>query len=172
MIGIEQKDYNKVSEEIVFEYLMKQYRNRKGKKPVWILSGEGSGDIRVGNKIIEVKGQKWINEGGRYDTFDFVRDDIIISEREREWLVKNPKLFDVYIVYNLVEEEDEEYQAARIAIVKGTDLKKLDHVYTSVRIKTPKNANVWQKTKQIKTNHLRWKIKDLKKKARNKRSKA
>jgi len=32
MIGIKQKDYNNVSEEIVFEYLMNRYHKGNGKK--------------------------------------------------------------------------------------------------------------------------------------------
>jgi len=62
MIGVE--DYNKVSEEIVFEFLMNQYRKGKVEKPEWILKNEGPGDIRIGKKIIEVKGQRWIYGGG------------------------------------------------------------------------------------------------------------
>jgi len=166
MIGVE--DYNKASEEIVFEFLMNQYRKGKGKKPEWILPKEGSGDIRVGNKIIEVKGQKWINPGEPQDNFDFVRGDIPISEGEEKLLDDAPKLFDVYIVYNLGKQDDRDYEAARISIVKGTELvnyKKYPRSYPTVRIKTTKETNIWKNIKPIKTRHLKWRIKDLRKKA-------
>jgi len=174
MIGIEQKDYNKVSEEIVFEYLMNQYRKGRGKKPMWILPKEGSGDIKVGNKIIEVKGQKWINRGQPEDNFDFVGNYVTISEGEEKLLDKKSELFDVYIVYNLGKQEDEEYESARISIVKGTDLvnyKKYPRSYPTVRIKTIKETNIWKNIKPIRTKHLKWKIKDLRKKAQDKKKK-
>jgi len=90
MIGIKQKDYNKVSEEIAFEYLLNQYSKGKGKKPVWILPKEGPGDIRIGNKIIEVKGQSGAHVGKPHDTFDFVSRYITISEGEEKFLDKKP----------------------------------------------------------------------------------
>jgi len=166
MIGVE--DYNKVSEEIVFEFLMNQYRKGKVEKPEWILKNEGPGDIRIGKKIIEVKGQKWIWRGQQQDNFDFVRSDIPISEGEEKLLKNYPKLFDVYIVYNLGKQDDKDYEAARISILKGTELAKKEKYrrsYPIVKINTPKKSNIWKNTKPIKTRHLKWKIKDLRKKA-------
>jgi len=173
MIGIKQKNYSEISEEIVFEYLMNQYHKGMGRKPEWILPKEGPGDIRIGNKIIEVKGQTGAHVGRPDDTFDFVARYITISEGEEKILDKNPRLFDVYIVYNLEKSYDKEYEAARISIVKGTDLvnhKKHPRSHPSVRIKTTKETNIWKNIKPIKTKHLKWKIRDFRKKAQDKKT--
>jgi len=113
-----------------------------------------------------VKGQKWIHVGQPQDDFDFVARYVTISEGEKKLLDRNPELFDVYIVYNLGKQDDDEYEAARISIVNGTELKKLQRSYPIVRIKTTKKTNIWKNIKPIKTKHLKWKTKDLRKKTK------
>jgi len=146
MDNIDPDQYETVAEELVFEYLQNQ-----GEVPKWVKPAPGNiGDIKVGDRIIEVKGQTedW-NATGEEDR---VRNSIKISKAEFDFMEKNPKLFDVYVVYRLKHNENPEYNKPKIAICKGVELVKIPPKIREVHIST--SYEFWKETEQITLNKI------------------
>ena len=145
MDNVKPNQYGKVAEEIVFEYL-----KRKGKNPQWIK--KGIGDIRIGQKIIEVKGQNEDWEGS--ENTDRVQNSITISKSEYDFLRTNPNKFEVYVVYRLKYNKDPKYNKPKIAICKGKDLIKQKSQPKTISIKTP--FEFWKTIKPITLNKTKY----------------
>jgi len=125
--------FGKLAEKIVHDIL-----ESKGKK---VISRHDTGpntfgDFEVDGKIIEVKGF-WTDEDSESDE-DFPSSQIQLSAKEWELLEKNPKKFELWIVYRLDRKHStNKGWPTKYTIIPGPLLlkfKKIDRVI----LKTPK----------------------------------
>lgn len=143
---VRKSEYGNEAERIVFEFL------KLKKKKVYLHGTKGYhfrfGDIQIGDnkdtcKIIEVKGQ-----GEDFDPitdWDVPRHSISISKTEYGFLEKDPKRFEVWVVYRLKYNKNPKWNKPKIAICKGSELIKQGYVIRNYHIKTPNGF--WENTK-------------------------
>lgn len=128
----------RMAERIVINYLRKH-----GKKPEKITGNKNFGDLRVGKKIIEVKGDSEF-----YEKDSRIRDYIELSVKEKKFLEKNPNLFEVYCVFGLA------WETPRIVEVSGKEILKIKPKIRQWKYDTKKEF--WKNKK-----HIIWKMPKL-----------
>jgi len=155
MDNVKKHQYRKVSEELVFEYLVEK---EKLKDVEYVKQQSGNfGDIQIGKnkktcKIIEVKGQKTDNYS---DTeYDWVSTYVTISENEYKFLKKNPDRFDVYIVYRLRHDKNPKWNKAKIAKIDGRTL--LDKCKRSMTVRLSTPQSLWKDITTINLNKTKY----------------
>jgi len=142
---ITQKDYNVISEAIVFDLLEKKYGKGKVKK---VPRGPGNiGDFKVGKKTIEVKGLYVDEQGSDDDEFDFVSRSYNFSDKEWKIIRKDPDNFELWVVYRLDRKNYKDWDV-KYAVMDGHTLRKCKPSWYKVTLAMPKK--MWEDTTQKK----------------------
>jgi len=140
---ITDKDYNIISEAIVFDLLEKEYGKGKVKR---VPSGPGNiGDLKVGKKTIEVKGLSVDESGSDGDKFDFVSRGFSFSDKEWKIIQEDPDNFELWVVYRLDRKTYKEWDV-KYAIMDGRTLLKCKPSWRKVTLAMPKK--MWEDTIQ------------------------
>jgi len=154
MDNVRKHQYGRVSEELVFEYLVEK---EKHKDVEYIKQkARNFGDIKIEknkkiSKIIEVKGLKTDNNSDT--TYDWVTKYVTLSKNEYDFLVENPDKFEVCIVYRLRHDRNPNWNKAKIARIDGRKLIECK-TSTTVRLATPQSF--WKDIDQINLNKTKY----------------
>ena len=148
---ITDKDYNIISEAIVFDLLEKKYGKGKVKR---IPVGPGNiGDYKVGKKKIEVKGLSVDESGSDGDNFDFVSRSFGFSDKEWKIIRKDPDNFELWVVYRLDRKTYKDWDV-KYAVMDGYTLLKCKPSWRKVTLAMPKK--MWKDTIQEKVPSSIW----------------
>jgi len=140
---ITDKDYNVISEAIVFDLLEKEYGKGKVKR---VPRGPGNiGDFKVDKKTIEVKGVSVDESGSNDDEFDFVSRSFNFSDKEWEIIRKDPENFELWVIYRLDRKNYKNWDV-KYAVMDGHTLLKCKPSWRKVTLAIPKK--MWQNATQ------------------------
>jgi len=142
---ITDKDYNIISEAIVFDLLEKKYGKGKVKK---VPSGPGNiGDFKVSKKTIEVKGLSVDESGCDDDEFEFVSRSFNFSDKEWKIISEDPDNFELWVVYRLDRKNYKDWDV-KYSVMDGQTLLKCKPSWRKVTLAIPKK--MWEDTIQEK----------------------
>jgi len=142
---ITEKDYNVISEAIVFDLLEKKYGKGKVKK---VPRGPGNiGDVKVVKKTIEVKGLYVDESGSDDDKFDFVSSGFNFSDKEWKIICEDSDNFELWVVYRLDRKNYKDWDV-KYAVMDGHTLLKCKPSWRKVTLAMPKK--MWEDTIQEK----------------------